>query len=104
MQLNTYRARSIIEATAKVKNELGPEAMILSTRKLEGSVDGNRFEITAALSRKNSSGEAYTEFKSDLMSIKEMIYLMNQSGKMPETVMMNPSLLEIYARMVKKRD
>jgi flagellar biosynthesis protein FlhF len=43
MRLKIYRAGSVREAMAQVRRELGPEAMILSTRRSAGGV-----ELTAA--------------------------------------------------------
>ena len=47
MQVKKYRARTIKEATAKVKNILGSDAMILSTQKISKVGEDDVFEITA---------------------------------------------------------
>jgi flagellar biosynthesis protein FlhF len=51
--LRTFRAKSIQEAIATVRKELGPEASVLHTRKLPSGVwswllDSPRFEVTAS--------------------------------------------------------
>lgn len=46
MRLKLYRATDTAEAMARVRAELGPDALILSSRRIEGGV-----EITAALER-----------------------------------------------------
>jgi flagellar biosynthesis protein FlhF len=49
MRLKLFRAATMAEAMASVRNELGAEALILSTRRISGGV-----EITAALDRADS--------------------------------------------------
>ena len=101
MQVNKYRARTISEATAKVKNELGPDAMILSTKKLEGQKKGQLFEIAAVLAKDKNTSNPYKELKNDLMSIKEMIYILNHSGGIIEKLVLNPAVLNLYAKLVR---
>ena len=47
MQIKKYRANTIKEATAMVKDTLGPEAMIISTKKLNGKGKERLFEVSA---------------------------------------------------------
>jgi flagellar biosynthesis protein FlhF len=101
MQINKYKARSISEAMAKVKNELGPDAIILATKKLKDEPNGYRFEITALPAETSHAPDQYSELKSDLMSIKEMICLLNTSGGIDERLIMNPAVLSMYARLIK---
>lgn len=53
MESRTYQAREIREALALVRRELGPEAVILETRRVPGRamglLGGMMFEVTAAL-------------------------------------------------------
>lgn len=106
MQVKKYRAKTIKEAIARVKSILGPEAMIISTQKLRGdSKNQNQlFEVTAVppgngVSKKNA--KPFREVKSELMSIKEMIYLLNHSGGIIEKLMMNPATLNLYAKLIR---
>ena len=104
MQVKKYRASTIKEAIARVKNVLGPEAMIISTKKLGGMNRNNLFEVTAVpavdkISSENSN--PFGEVKSELMSIKEMIYLLNHSNGIMEKLMMNPAILNLYAKLIK---
>lgn len=101
MQINRYRAKSISEATAKVKSELGPDAIILATKKLEDNHNGRCFEIAAMPEKSNPTPDPYHEFKSDLIRIKDMIYLLNTSGGIAERLIMNPAVLNIYTRLLK---
>lgn len=52
MDVKTYRARSMQEALAKVRAELGPDAAVLHTRRLGGPLSwlpgGRRIEVTAS--------------------------------------------------------
>ncbi|MGW8324284.1 MAG: protein FlhF, partial [Desulfobacterales bacterium] len=58
MQVKKYRARTIKEASAKVKKVLGPDAMILSTQKISKTGEDDVFEITALTGAKNISDES----------------------------------------------
>jgi len=104
MQVKKYRANTIKEAIGRVRKLLGPEAMIISTRKLRGRGEDNGFEIAAVqpgddISNKDSN--PLGEVKSELMSIREMIYLLNHSDGIMERLMMNPGILNLYARLIR---
>ena len=104
MQVSKYRARTIKEATAKVKDVLGNDAMIISTKKINRDAKHSLFEITAIPSGDNITSESSDllgKVNSELMSIKEMLYLLNNSGGVLEKLIMKPSLLNIYLRMIK---
>ena len=103
MQIKKYQAKTIKEAINRVKGVLGPEAMIVSTKKLGGNND-NLFEIAAVqgvndipTKEKNPFGEV----RSELMTIKEMIYLLNHSHGIIEKVVMDPALLLLYAKLIR---
>jgi flagellar biosynthesis protein FlhF len=52
MAIRRYKARSIQEAISRIKEDIGPDAMILSTRRLPKSADHrNLFEVTAAMEK-----------------------------------------------------
>jgi flagellar biosynthesis protein FlhF len=104
MQVKKYRARTIKEASAKVKNVLGPEAMILSTQKISKIGEDDVFEITALAGAKNISDERPNmlgEVKQELMSIKEILYLLNNSDVFIEKLITYPGALSLYTRMIK---
>ena len=104
MQVKKYRARTIKEASAKVKNVLGPDAMILSTQKISKAGEDDVFEITALTGAKNISGESPNmlgEVKQELMSIKEMLYLLNNSDVFIEKLITYPGALSLYTKMIK---
>ena len=104
MQVKKYRARTIKEATAKVKNILGPDAMILSTQKISKVGEDDAFEITAltgANSISDESPDMLGEVKQELMSIKEMLYLLNHSDVFIEKLITYPGVLSLYTKMIK---
>jgi len=104
MAVEKFRGRSINEAVGKVKERLGPEAMIISTKKLGGNGTGPQFEIAAVPSDSGDLAQSpgfLAEVKSELMSIKEMIYVLNHTGGALEKLIWNPSLLNIYARLIR---
>lgn len=104
MQVKKYRARTIKEAIAMVKNGMGPEAMILSTKKLGNEGQEGLFEI-AALPGADGSSQAELnplgEVKSELMTIREMIYLLNASTSTLERTLLNPALIGLYAQLIR---
>jgi len=104
MQVKTYRGQTIKEAIARVRNVLGSEAMIVSTRRLRGDAEGSGFEVTAMLPQDNIKDERSNpmgEVKSELMSIRDMIYLLNHSCGMTEALLINPGILNLYATLVR---
>ena len=104
MQVRKYQAGTIKEAIAMVKNVLGPDAMILSTKKVRKTGESGLFEVTAVPAGDDMSatnGSALKEVKSELMSIKEMIYFLNHSGGALEKMILNPGLLNLYAKLVR---
>ena len=104
MEVKKYRAKTIDEATTKVKAELGPDAMILSTRKMNGKIGDSIFEITAIPSGNGhfqGNGSTLNEVKSELLSIKEMIYILNHSSGMEENLMQNQEILSLYAALLR---
>ena len=103
MQVKKFRAKTIRDATAKVKKALGSNAMIISTNKLTQSGAGNLFEITAVPAGGdsfNENSDPFGQVKSELMSIKEMICLLNQSGGVLEKLITKPALLNLYAKLI----
>ncbi len=104
MQVRKYQAGTIKEAVAMVRNVLGPEAMILSTKKLGKKGENNLFEIAAVPAGDHSSNTNLSplrEVKSELMSIREMIYLLNNSGGTFERIILNPALTNLYAQLIR---
>ena len=54
MRLKRYTAPTMADALKIIKHELGPEAVILSTRKIKGTDGKPSLEITAAVDRDNT--------------------------------------------------
>jgi flagellar biosynthesis protein FlhF len=104
MHVKKYQAKTIKEAIAKVKNILGTDAMILSTKKISNNNSDDVFEISAMSNTESfANGDSNTlgEVKHELMSIKEMLYLVNHSGIFLENLIVYPELLALYARLLK---
>ena len=102
MQIKKYRAASISEATAKIKSSLGPDAMIISTRKLDGNKGHELFEVGAVPAEDIKSNTNSTEeIISELMSIKEMLYVHNHSEGIIDILMKSPVLMNFYVRLIR---
>jgi flagellar biosynthesis protein FlhF len=114
MQVRRYKASTIHDAVNLVKQELGPKALILSTRKMRArkeapSYKEELFEITAmpppSSTRQTSVDErdhdCLGSLKSELMSIKEMILLLSRSKRLEEGFRLNPGAIEVYGRLIR---
>jgi flagellar biosynthesis protein FlhF len=104
VQIHKYKAKTISEAILMVKNDLGPDAMILSSRKLNEGTNSQTFEIAAIASNDDthiSSSGKYEDVKTELMNIKEMIYILNNSEGITDKLITKPEALSIYAKLLK---
>ncbi len=115
MEVRKFRAASIQEATNMVKQRLGSDALILSTQRLNkkdgvSAQSGPRmFEICAVagdrsrdLTTANPLDPAsFDDLKSDLMSIKEMLFLLSRSGGVIRGLGTKPGAIDLYAKMVR---
>lgn len=97
MQIKKYTAPTLKEATAKMKQELGGEAIILSTRIIEADLKQNRkkmFELTVGIEKiaapqkrtpaSTKVNDAKNSLYDELKSISEKVYPKgNASAKQP---------------------
>lgn len=115
MQVKKFQAATIQEAINLVKGDLGSDALILSTRKLtkqQGSSTGTAqelFEINAMAGQRHgdSSGldrpdlSAFDGLKSELKSIKEMIFPLSQARHLMACFDANPEAIDLYAKLIR---
>ncbi|RLB36158.1 MAG: hypothetical protein DRH11_00410 [Deltaproteobacteria bacterium] len=104
MQIRKYRAKTIRDAVGKVRDVLGPEAMIISTKKVRGNGKNDIFEITAAPAHgggPNEPSSSIADLKAELMSIKEMITLLDHTHGTVERLIWNPAILSLYAKLIR---
>jgi flagellar biosynthesis protein FlhF len=104
MQIKKYRGKTIQEATSKVKQVFGPNAMIISTKKLEIDGEGAGFEITAMPPGDFTTTESDSpidELKSELMTLKEIICLVHHADGFFEKLLMAPGILNMYAELIR---
>lgn len=101
MQINKYRGNSISEAIRMVKNELGDDAMIMSMEKVKKNKD-NLVEIMASLPGDNRKPGNLNDMQTEILQIKEMLYLLNNSESLIEEILINPAVLNIYMRLIKR--
>jgi flagellar biosynthesis protein FlhF len=101
MQVKRYEVSSISDALVKIKNDLGPDAIILSTKKLKGGKEsvmevvaardeksnlrGNAFEdnmpdISPRLAEKNEDIVAL--LRAEISGLKESIYLSHRDNSL----------------------
>ncbi|CAN2040154.1 flagellar biosynthesis protein FlhF [Candidatus Magnetomoraceae bacterium gMMP-15] len=116
MQVKKYQASTIGDAMNLVRRDIGPDALILSTRKMRdenrGSGSKNFFEITAIPSsnQKNvepgdvvfdNSASYLKNVQSELMSIKEMMFILSRSRNLMDGFRSNPAAINIYGKLVR---
>jgi len=137
MAVKRYKAKSIQEAINRIKEDFGPDAMILSTRRLPKNArnpyEKEIFEVTAALRKpseesgthdiihtddeQNETGswlhrsedregshdfeKKWKALNAELFSIKDMLFLINRKGGLPDFLHQYPESLNLYARLVK---
>lgn len=104
MQIKKFRAETIKAATDKVKAVLGSEALIISTKKITRDGKYDLFEISAISGRSNCHTENkdhLVDLKAELMSIKEMIHVLNHSTGIYERLIGVPFALNLYTKMIK---
>ena len=136
MAIKRYKAKSIQEAIGRIKEDIGPDAMILSTRRLPTNTRSRQiFEVTAALQKTTEDEELvlddhsdhggqdkflsgrYHAYRSDgtqrrafrqwedpyteQFSIKDMLFLIDQAGGLPDFLQQYPESLYLYVRLVK---
>ncbi|MDY6823750.1 MAG: flagellar biosynthesis protein FlhF [Thermodesulfobacteriota bacterium] len=141
MDVRTYKTKSIQEAIRQIKEDIGNDAVILSTKRLAGGKDGTAregFEVVAAdhapaadaaissyAGDTGDTGDLYTfsgkvagkrplavggdsaaessmfDLRDDLLSIKDMLFLLSRSGGMSDLICMHRDFLNLYARLIK---
>ncbi len=90
MQVKTFRAATMDRALARVKKELGPDAIILSSRQAPSSSGEPGFEVVAAMDRGAETAPAgdqaaaprecaSAEMKNDIQEIKSFLSLLISS-------------------------
>ena len=103
MQVKTFNAPTMEKALAQVKKELGPEAIILSTRKVSAGPGESWIEVSAAREQQSFSTETKpgadyvsTEMINDLHEIKSFLSLLISSKDQLTQLRANQPLAELY--------
>ncbi|MFZ2445909.1 MAG: hypothetical protein WAW37_06095 [Syntrophobacteraceae bacterium] len=105
MQVKTFRASTMDRALAQVKKELGPDAIILSSRQIASSSGEAGFEVSAALDRQPGPAPAQpaaprecvsAEMQSDIQEIKGFLSLLISSKDYFTQLQMKQPVAEIY--------
>jgi len=93
MQIKTYEAKNMQEALAKIKNDLGPEAVILKAKQKKGLLglgEVSGVEVTAAVTKNSLLKKKYAESKMPKATIEK---LKNSKASVQK---------EVYDRFAKK--
>jgi flagellar biosynthesis protein FlhF len=140
MMHKKFTAKSIQAAISKVKNAMGSEAMIISTRRIQQNLRNpypqDLFEVTAAAHQSMANARAHItlekkegkaardahrrlpplamgddpdagdpqsvqHLKSELVAIKDMLFLLGQNRPMPDVLQIRPECLNWYVKIVK---
>lgn len=105
MQVKTFKAPTMDKALAMVKKELGPDAIILSSRRMNSSSGESGFEITAALDKQAVSPSPVAspdrqcgsvEIQNDIQEIKSFLSLLISSKDKMFQLHMEEPVAELY--------
>jgi len=107
MQVKTFRAPTLDKALALVKKELGPDAIILSSRKAPAGMGESGFEVSAAREPQPAAsaapapnpvnGEEHSiEIMDDIREIKSFLSLLISSKDHLTLLKANQPLAELY--------
>lgn len=103
MSGNIFRGRTIEEAISLVKKTLGPDAMILSTKRLKDKDQRDYFQIEAMPHEKNSMDYNYENknIRSEIMSIKEMLLIREYMDGFFERLISNLNMFNFYVKLLR---
>jgi flagellar biosynthesis protein FlhF len=105
MQVKTFRAATMDKALALVKKELGPDAIILSSRKAPSENGESGFEVTVARDQLPPGNRlalapeiegTSAEMQNDIQEIKSFLSLLISSRDQFAQIQTNQPLAEIY--------
>ena len=101
MQVKTFRAPTMEKVLALVKKELGPDAIILSSKKTAAGSGDSGFEVSAARDQQpapavSTDGEASAELRNDIQEIKSFLSLLISSKDQLVQIQENQPLAELY--------
>ena len=103
MQVKTFRAPTMEKALAMVKKELGPDAIILSSKKSVSGSGDSIFDVSAAREQQpapapavSTDGEVSAEFRNDIQEIKSFLSLLISSKEQLAQIQANQPLAELY--------
>lgn len=137
MAVKTYKTKSIQKAIHQIKKDMGPDALIVSTRRVPKGAQNPHghqlFEVSAVSQGSlggsakdaypgNSAGEDYVlnlsgypaqkkknakvtagpeAIRDELVDIKEMLFLLNETQGLPHFFSTYPECLNIYIRLIR---
>ncbi|MBE9582093.1 MAG: protein FlhF [Proteobacteria bacterium] len=115
MEVRRFQADTIQEATYMVKRDLGSDALILSTRKLDVEKGASAYRTKGLFEISAMAGETrrdstrvppqdlafFDALKSELMNIKEMLFLLGRSRPLAEGFAANPEAMDVYPKMIR---
>ncbi len=103
MQVKTFKALTMEKALALVKKDLGPDAIILSSRKVPAGSGESGFEVSAARESQPApapanpaNGEVSAEMLSDIQEIKSFLSLLISTRDHLAQLQANQPLAELY--------
>ncbi len=108
MQIKRFKARNVTEGLRKVKKELGPEAVILSTHQLKNKLGENTVEIVAAIEPESPRDRAdkktaipdYETLNQQLKDIRETLSLMFSTKRFLYQFGPDKDLCNLYTSLV----
>jgi flagellar biosynthesis protein FlhF len=102
-QVHKYCAASIEEATALIRNSLGPDAMIISTDRLKGRDGKAFFEICAVPANQVETQQdagGFDDIKRELACIKQMMASIGPHNLTMSRLLKIPGAVGIYSKLI----
>ncbi|SPF31277.1 putative Flagellar biosynthesis regulator FlhF (GTP-binding signal recognition particle SRP54 G-domain protein) [Syntrophobacter sp. SbD1] len=103
MQVKTFKASTMEKALAQVKKDLGPDAIILSSRKAPAGSGESGFEVSAAREAQSdsapanpSNGDASADMQNDIQEIRSFLSLLISSKDQLAQLQADQPLAELY--------
>jgi flagellar biosynthesis protein FlhF len=117
MKVKKFQGNAIADVMKLIGKEMGPEALILSTEKKHRRTNNNGyeeyFEITAMpgvdqehdiidnSTDTDLSADAIKTLRSELMSIKEMMFILDRSRMLTDAFRSVPGAINIFGRLIR---
>lgn len=109
MIVRRYVASSMPEAMEQIRRELGPDAVILSTRTVPGPgwrrfFGFRQLEVTAALEEVAAAREEERELRQEIRELRQMVQDLKNTAGLPSREPASPSFGSLWQELLSRMD